>query len=466
MKLREIYGYTGVLYGANLLSSFVTFLVTIVVTRHVSRTEFGMYGMFQAYFLVFAYVFGLGISQATVKFVASGRLALAEVHSLLAWALGSIAIICSCGAAVLLALGDRLAGLALLGVPAYQVFEVSLSYARGKTKREREALTLLGSSLLTSSATVLFLHHYPDFRGPVYGQLAGIYITALILSLGFLLGRRRPFARLEPAAVRAFVVIALPVYGAAALFAIAESFDRFVIRRYLGFRLVGEYVLALAFLNIINKPIALLGRVLLSHFARAESVHGSHPDEAGYEDIIRLNLFLLPVFALAVVGLLPSALKLLLTRNYTASFDIFAIVSAVVVLKGSELVNSSLLIARRTPMTNVYTQLVALLVYVPAALVLVHAFGIIGVAIAVVIRWMAMSAAQIVQMNRQGLPSGSSLMMRAFLAYGLALSLFHVAPWAMSAIYIAGGLALQIWEPRTLWRAMARVPVAAAPEKL
>ncbi|HET9122200.1 MAG TPA: oligosaccharide flippase family protein, partial [Acidiferrobacteraceae bacterium] len=387
MKLREIYGYTGVLYGANLLSSFVTFLVTILVTRHISRTEFGMYGVFQAYFLVFAYVFGLGISQATVKFVASGRLALAEVHTLLLWALGAIAVISSCGAAVLLAFGNRLAGLALLGVPAYQVYEVSLSYSRGKTKRDREALTLLGSSLLSSLATVLLLHRFPDVRGPVYGQLVGIYITAAVLVLGFLLGRRRTFARLEPAAVRAFMVIALPVYAAAALFAVAESFDRFVIRRYLGFRLVGEYVLALTFLNIVNKPIALLGRVLLSHFSRVESSAQPHPEDAGYCDIVRLNLFLLPVFALAVVGLLPPALKLLLTRDYTASFDIFAIISAVVVLKGSELVNSSLLIARRTPMTNVYTQLVALLVYVPVALILVHAFGLVGVAVAVVVRW-------------------------------------------------------------------------------
>ncbi|HET9122413.1 MAG TPA: hypothetical protein VFN52_02795, partial [Acidiferrobacteraceae bacterium] len=67
-------------------------------------------------------------------------------------------------------------------------------------------------------------------------------------------------------------------------------------------------------------------------------------------------------------------------------------------------------------------------------------------------------------MGRQGLPSGASLMMRAFLAYGLALSLFHVAPWAMAGIYIAGGLALQIWEPRALWRAVVRVPVAGTPE--
>lgn len=463
MKLREIYGYTGLLYGANLATSFVTFLVTILLTRHIPMAEFGKYGVFQAYFLLFSYAAGLGISQTMVKFVASRRLHLAQLHTVAATALGLIALVCLGAGAVLIALGDRLAGLALVTVPAYQVYEVALSYARGRAKRHREAGTLLLSSLLTSLFIVFLMQRFPDFRGPVYGQMAASYTTAALLISGFLLGRARHFERLRWSAIRKFSRISMPVYAAAALFAAGESLDRFVVRRYLGFSVVGQYVFAMTLLNIVNKPIALLARVLLSHFSAVEAAApGPETAHADTADIVRLNLFLIPVFALAVVGFLPSALRLFLTRDYGLSFEILAIVSVVVVLKSVELVNSSLLIAKRTPMTNVATQIASLLVYAPAALLLARYAGVLGVAGAVVLRWVVMALVQMLQMRRLRLTAGGWLLGRAVLAYGAALLLFRDAPWLMFAVYIGVGFGLQLWSARDVERVM----VMARPARL
>ncbi|MHB1587177.1 MAG: lipopolysaccharide biosynthesis protein [Acidiferrobacteraceae bacterium] len=460
MKLREIYRYTGLLYGANIATSFITFLVTVLITRHISRSEFGMYGLFQAYFLLFAYTAGLGVSQTTVQFVAGRRLPLAQLHSLVGAALALISVSCIAGALLLLYLGNRLAGLALFGVPAYQLYEAALSYARGKVKRHREAGILILSSSLTSVFIVIMTLHYRDDRGPIYGQLCGLYTTAILLLAGFFLGRPHRFAAVRLAAVKKFNRIAGPVYVSAALFAIAESFDRFVVHRYLGFSVVGEYVFALTFLNIVNKPISLLSRVLLSHFSMAEVPGDPGTEHAAFEDIIRLNLFLIPTFALVVSGALPSALGLFLTRNYSLSFSLFAVISIIVVLKSVELVNSSLLIAKRTPMTNVYTQILTVVVYVPLALLLARKFGVFGVAGAVVLRWSVMSAAQVVQMRRLGMPTGASLLARSLVAYAASLLLFRSAPWLMFPLYLGLGFALQLWTVKDVERvlAMARPP--------
>lgn len=452
MKLREIYRYTGLLYGANIVTSVITLLVTVMITRHMSRGEFGMYGIFQAYFLLFAYTAGLGISQTTVQFVAGRRLPLAQLHTLVAAALAIIGVCCISGSLLLLYLGDRLAGLALLAVPAYQLYEVALGYARGKVKRHREAGILLLSSLLTSLFVVVMTLHFPDDRGPIYGQICGAYITAALLLSGFFLGRPHRFGPVQRVGLRRFNRTAAPVYAAAALFAIAESFDRFVVRRYLGFAIVGQYVLALTFLNIVNKPISLLSRVLLSHFSMIEAPGRSGEDHASFEDIIRLNLFLIPVFALIVVGALRPALGLFLTKNYSLSFSLFAVISIIVVLKSVELVSSSLLIAKRTPMTNVYTQLVSVVVYVPLVLLLIRQFGVFGVAVGVVLRWLLMSVVQAIQMRRMKMPTGASLLARSLIAYGVALLFFRAAPWLMFLVYIGIGFALQLWTPKDFGR--------------
>ncbi|MHB1950474.1 MAG: lipopolysaccharide biosynthesis protein [Acidiferrobacteraceae bacterium] len=465
MKLKEIYRYTGLLYTANIASSFVTFLVTILITRHISRAEFGMYGVFQAYFLLFAYTAGLGVSQTTVQFIAGRRLPLAQLHSLVGSALLLIGVCCVSGSLLLLYVGDRLAGLALLGVPAYQLYEAALSYARGKVKRHREAGILLLSSLMTSLFIVIMTVRYRDDRGPIYGQLCGAYVTATLLLAGFLLGRTRRFAPIRLASVKKFNRIAAPVYLSAALFAIAESFDRFVVHRYLGFKIVGEYVFALTFLNIVNKPISLLSRVLLSHFSMLEVPGGSREGHAVFDDIIRLNLFLIPTFALAVSGALPATLGLFLTKNYALSFSLFAVISIVVVLKSVELVNSSLLIAKRSPITNVYTQLLTVVVYLPLVLFCAHRFGVFGVAAAMVARWSVMSVAQAIQMRRLGLPTGASLLARSLVSYGAALLLFRTAPWLMVPAYLGLGFALQLWTARDVERVISLTRPQRALEK-
>ena len=45
MTLREIMRYAGTLYGANVAASIVTFGLTVLISRDMSRADLGIYGL-------------------------------------------------------------------------------------------------------------------------------------------------------------------------------------------------------------------------------------------------------------------------------------------------------------------------------------------------------------------------------------------------------------------------------------
>src|SRR3954471_11547522 len=102
MELREIYRYTGVLYGVNLVASFITFLVMIVISRAVSKEALGTYGLFQAYLLMAVYMSGFGVSSGIVKFVAGRHVDIKQIHTLLACVLSAMAVVFLLTGAVLI----------------------------------------------------------------------------------------------------------------------------------------------------------------------------------------------------------------------------------------------------------------------------------------------------------------------------------------------------------------------------
>jgi len=468
MRLRDVYQHTGLLYGINLASSIVTFAIMILVTRWISKADMGSYGLFQAYFFVAAYATGLGVNQTLVKTIAERNASPAQVHALLASVLGVIGIVCMLAGAALWYFEQYILAAVVLTLPAYHAFDFSLSYCRGHLWKVRESLILLGSSLATSVAIVACTRYLPDWRGPVLGQVVSFYlIAAVVVALFFRLpAEAGRFARPQGEWVRRFALTAGPIFATAALFSFGEVADRFMIEHFLGREILAEYFLAMAFLNILDKPISLLSRVLLSHFSQVTHAVDPVARQAAIARLVQLNTFLFPVFALVVVLMLPHVLSEFFNKDYSRAFDILAVISAIMVVKAFEVVNSSLAIAKDEASSNLRSQIVSLAVYLPLALVLLQVAGIFGVAVAIALRWLTFTWYQFARLARAGVHTVSrTSLAKALLAYLVALALYPEAPYLSLPAYIACGFVLRLWSIDDFARLMPWLRTHLLPSK-
>ncbi len=454
MTLREIIRYAGTLYGASVAASVVTFGLTILISRDISRADLGAYGLFQAYFLFGAYASSFGLAPATVKWVAGGTVDDGEFLAFISLRLLGISALLYVAAAIAYALSFKILAAALFTLPAYQVFNVALSAARARLWRRREALLLVFASLATSAWIFVLLTADHTYWAPVEGQVLGAYTTALVMIV-YMLMQGLPRLRWPGAWRRAFWGTALPVFLGSTVFAVGELADRLIIRHVLGLRALGVYVLALTLFNLLNKPVHMLSRVLLSHFSQVED-NKSH---AKALEIMRVNLAVLPLMGLAAAAILPWVMPLVLNRNYEQAFPVFAALTAVILVKAVELVQSSVAVARDSAMSNLRAQVVALAVYAMPVFFLARSFGLMGVAWAVVLRWTVLAVVQRLDMKRRGVEvPPSHLLVRAGVAYFVALAFFPVAPWFMGIAYLGLGTALRVWSAPRSWRpAMRRI---------
>lgn len=472
MKLKEVYRYTGTLYSVNLVASMVTFVVMILISRDISKEAMGAYGLFQAYFLLGAYFTGLGINQTIVKYVAERRVDPRCMHALLARVLGIMAGVFLVAGAVVWELGFEIPGLVLLTLPAYHALDFALSYARGRFWKKAESGMLLGSSLATSASVVIMLQFFHDHHGPIYGQILSYYLTgAVVLALFFRLPSFRnegwflPLSHhADPGWVRAFAVIAAPIFVTSALASVSEVADRFIIEHYLGLAVLGEYFIAMSFFNILDKPVGLLARVLLSYFSTHTAAgRGPQQDMESMRQLLKFNLLVFPAFALIVITILPPILSQFLNKDYSNAFDILALISIIVVVKAFEVINSTLAIAKSSPTSNMYSQLISLAVYVPLAIVLLEIFGILGVAVGIVMRWVVFALYQFNHLRRAGVATVPiDLFVKALAAYSAALVFFPYQPWAMVPVYLLVGAALKLWRLHDFVRYVPRLRAARA----
>jgi O-antigen/teichoic acid export membrane protein len=440
--------YAGTLYGANVAASVVTFGVTVLISRDISRADLGIYGLFQAYFLFGAYASSFGLAPATVKWVASGAVDDGEFLTFMALRLAGISGLLYVAAGVAYLLSFKVLAVALFALPAYQVFSVGLSAARARLWRRREALVLVFASLVTSAWIFALLLAHHGYWAPILGQVLGAYSTAFVM-IAYVMTRNLPRLRWPGAWRRAFWGTALPVFLGSAVFAIGELADRLVIRHVLGLADLGVYVMALTLFNVLNKPVHMLSRVLLSHFSQAD--HGV--GHAGALEIVRINLVVLPLMGLAAAAVLPWIMPFLLNRDYAQAFPVFAVLTVVILVKAIELVQSSVAVAQNSATSNMRAQVVALAAYGMAVFFLTRAFGLIGVAWAVVLRWTVLTVVQRLDLKRRGvdiLPS--HLLVRASVAYLVALAFFPIAPWFMGIAYLALGAVFRLWRAPRAWR--------------
>lgn len=466
MRLADIYRHGGLLYGVNLLTSFVTFVVMILVSRAVSKEELGMFALFQAYFVLSGGLTGLGVSQSVVKFVAGRAIDERQIHTLIAWILAILSGMLLLAGFGLMRFGNPVLGLAIATVPAYHIFDIGLSYARGHLWRGAEMGILGLSSLANSVSIFMMVHWFPDHRGPMYGWVLGAYTTATILLVAFFRyrGADKPrFAPIEGSWVGDFVRVAAPIFVTGILFSVNDVADRLMAEHYLGLEILGEYFLAMMLFGILDRPVALLARVLLSHLCGPGEQADPTRHLESLNRLVRLNVATFPVFSLLVVSILPVVLVKLFNKDYSNSFDILAVMSVILVVKAFEVVNSMLAIARGNAKTNMYSQLVSFTVYIPLTLILVQVFGIFGIAVGMVSRWVVFSLFQFSRLRNNGVETVSPyIMLRAILAYITALAFYVKAPWLMVPVYLLAGSGLKLWHIADVTRSIAAWRLGAA----
>ena len=480
---RKIATYSASLYGATLVSSAVSFAVTMVIARRVPKEALGLYGFYVTLYSFTGMLLVSGVNQALVKFLADPREDRRQITRLAVSGCAVVAGIAWPIAATVWWFSSAVAWTAALVVlPFFLLTVAATSVFRSEFATRKEVATVCGISATNSIFTLglVFFGPRPDLA-PIGGDLIsyvipGTLLAALLLRRA-LSGPAAPAARSEPALPR-LAAFALPLTIAGIAFAVYGNAASFLIRGMVGLAALGDYFFAVQLMHLFDKPMQILARVVLAGFA-------SRPD-IGLDEhrrLVTFNLAVFPPLAGAVVYLCPLLLETAdvvlsqigpgggeaLAIRYAAAPGLVALFALAVPARCVEFLVSSLAIARDRPDVNRHTHVWTAVLAFPLLAVLVASFGPAGAAamplcyqgifLTIQARRFRADAPEIVSRTGRAAFIGTLLLAAALVPVALDASILWMGP--ALAGYVLGGHAAGAWDLKLLLPGGGRRPAPA-----
>ncbi len=390
---RRIASYSASLYGVTLVSSAVSFAVTMVIARRISREALGLYGFYVTVYSLVGMLLVSGINQALAKMLGErktpeGRAAI--VHFALGFS-ALLAAVCLPAAWLLHRGGAWAAGLGIAAVPFFVMNVLAACVYRSAFERKKEVLLRIAVSSINSIVTLglVFLAFEPE-RAPIIGDFVSMVLPAVVI--GFLLARMyrwRPSASFRsvrsPAALE-ILRFSIPLAVAGVAFVAYSNASSLLIRALVGLAALGEYYFALQLMLVLEKPMQILSSVVLAAFSQEPWIT---PEK--HRRLVAFNLVLFPTIAAGVVFAAPLLLSLAdlvlggvggepLTVKYARAPMFVALFALAVPARCIEFLVSTLAIARGRPDVNRNTHLVTTAVALPTLIALVWWLGVWGAA--------------------------------------------------------------------------------------
>lgn len=467
---RKIASYSASLYGATLISSAVSFAVTMVIARRVPKEALGLYGFYVTLYSFAGMLLVAGVNQALVKFLADPREDRREITRLALGGSAAAAAVTWPLAFLSWHLGWSFAWPAALTViPFFLLTAFGNSVFRSEFAKWKEVTVVCGISATNSVFTLwlVYTSSTPDLA-PIAGDLLSYVIPGLLVAL--VLARRAlgPPADTPrtPRALPRLLAFAWPLTLAGIAFIVYTNAASFLVRGFVGLAALGDYFFALQLMHLIDKPLQILARVVLAGFSASPD---AGPDE--HRRLLAFNLAFFPPLAAGVVFLCPLLMRAAdlvlssagaggepLALRYSAAPFFVALFALAVPARCVEFLVSSLAIAQGKPQvhrdTHVFTTLIAL----PILAGMVAVAGATGAAamplvygtvfLAIQSRRFREYAPEIVARGNRAALTGTVLLALALAPAALGFATL----WMLAAIpgYIVAGHALGAWDLRLL----------------
>lgn len=472
---RKIAIYSASLYGATLISSAVSFAVTMVIARRVPKEALGLYGFYVTLYSFAGMLLVGGVNQALSKFLADPREDRRQITRLALAGCAVVASICWPLAAGAWFIADTPAySAALVVIPFFLLTAFGNSVFRSEFAKWKEVAIVCGISATNSILTVAFLYGTtrPD-HAPIAGDLLSYVLPGAILAVVLVRRALGPAqaapgadSAAKPDALRRLLVFAWPLTVASIAFVIYSNAASFLIRGFVGLAALGDYFFAIQLMHLIDKPLQILARVVLAGFsARPDAMPAEH------RRFLAFNLAFFPPLAAAVVFLCPYLLitadwvlgsagaggEPLAIRYVHAPFYV-ALFALAVPARCVEFLVSSLAIARGRPQVNRDTHVFTALAALPILALLVITFGATGAAamplvyqtifLTIQTRRFRADAPEIVAQNNRGAIAGTLLLALAMAPAVLGFGVLWMIP--ALAGYVLGGHVIGAWDVRLL----------------
>lgn len=267
-------------------------------------------------------------------------------------------------------------------------------------QQSRYFLVVLTSFLLGSGITVLLIVGFG--WGAMALAVGKLVEQTCSVGLQFGLTRTRPRFGFDRSVARSALAFGLPVCGANALSWLVLNVDYIVIGRTLGAVTLGLYVLAF---NVASWPVNALVQairnVALPGFARQDRTSSAKSFVSSFALVLAGGLLvaaLLAPLALPTVTFVYGP-KWLPSAGALAVLAVFGTMRVVFDLM------ATFLIARGGSRPVLLVQIIWVTVLVPAMVVGVHTWGIVGAGVAhIVVAFTVVLPAYLVVLNRQGVP--------------------------------------------------------------
>ncbi len=378
---KKIFEYAAWLYFLSMISSAVSFFVTMHMARVIQKAELGKYAMYVAIYSLSGAFLTAGVDRTFVKFVGEGDEDYSDLIVLYLLFTLCFGILFSVIGVLLSPFFEHEIWMGLIAIGPFICTYNAACIFRGRLERTSEVKLIVGISLLNSLLTVTLLSFYQNEWAPIIADFLSLLIPSIVLIYIFFqrvrsLSREKILLRNNHQMVRNFFKFAKPLWFAGVAYAINSQLTNFLIKAFLNYKSLGDFYFAKTMLMLISKPLDTLSKVLLAGFSIKREVDLKH-----FRTIIGTNLLLFPSLALFVINALPFMTAALGLKQYSnANFYVALLVLSLPLICIQALMGIANVVFN-VPEVSQNSHVFSTVVCVPASVGLIYYFGVPGAAL-------------------------------------------------------------------------------------
>ena len=454
--LRKLLAYTAGAFVTQTITGLLSYFAELSVADALSKEEFGAYRHFLLVYSLAAGPFVVGADHALVTFVNRRAENYAPfVRLLLSYAL-ALTLAFAVAASILRSHVEASTAWALAVTGPFVFGQLGYILFRARLRLRYEFALLLGQSLVWSLGSLVLIRFYRHELLPIALASASFLIVALVMAAifrrdatagGAALLTFRPFAPDYEDFWRSY----RPLWFAGIAFLANTQIVGLLIDRKLGKAELAMWGLVNSMMLFIQKPVQMVQRAALPVFSseKGDILHG-------FRQLVRLNLLVFPLLAIAVLGAYPLVLRFGTLSKYADTWPYLAVVIGASPVMAVEFLVAAVSMAMHLPRQNRNAHVLAAIVNVPLSWFLVARFGLWGAAAATAGYTLIFGAlmfwftrrelAPFVAFAAKMLAGAIVVLMASILVLAFAPDRTLYAPIA-AAVYIAGSYVVGVWRP-------------------
>lgn len=381
---KQVLSYSALLYGASYISSILTLILLTILTRHLSANALGEFAFFSIIFTLGGTLLSFGLHRTLIKYLAEGKEDRTDLYTIYGFFSAAVTVLTTVAGLVASFFFSATVSLGIATVGPSIAVTLVASLLRAQYEKSKESALIITGSVLGFIFTMTLLFLLP--RGEHLIPILGVFITNVVMAIGLLWYyfrykispyRRKLSSKRLWALTKELWTFSFPLWTSGLGSMANDEIDQYSVTYFLGFASLGEYYLALKIFFILEKPITILSKVLMTTFSTPE---GKSFDV--YKRIVSLSHAIFPFASLASVAVAPFLIPLMFTNRFPHVVLMFSLMSIAFAFKGIETMNGIVTITQNHPEINQRSQLTALPVNTLGLVVMVKAFQVNGAAVA------------------------------------------------------------------------------------